>query len=140
MDTSALFSNEDLLESKRTQKEMETENRRALIEQETKTGSKRARAEDLLQESENLSARELNRLKRKSKLEAKSKEEPEESSDTKRIKRDALDLADKPDLAPGENWMICNSWPFTRFLDVLLEDMFACKWEKRHGSVTAIRE
>ena len=39
----------------------------------------------------------------------------------------------------GENWLESPSWPFQSFLDHLLADIFALKWETRHGSATAIR-
>ena len=32
------------------------------------------------------------------------------------------------------------SWPFSRFYDWLLEQMFQPAWEYRHGSVTMLRD
>jgi len=99
---------------------------------------------------ENLSAREINRLKRKAKLEAKAsmKTEDDDEDQPKKIKTETVFVAqpesdtmvidqvidDKGDL---EN---CLEWPLGLFCTQLVTDLFSPKWEKRHGAATGLRE
>jgi TATA-binding protein-associated factor len=104
------------------------------------------------------SARELNLLKRKSKINSKdqtkgasSKDiEPDVSSDMAASPRGFC-----PDLSNSSNKLLTDAavideasfedegdevWPFHSFVEQLILDMFDPAWEVRHGSVMALRE
>lgn len=125
IDTSNLFTSQDLEDSERTQSELES----------TEKKIQKKNMAELINQDKSLSSRELNRLKRKSRLDAKLKEEPEET-EAKRIKPDPENIS----FFSGDNWTDSVSWPYQQFLDQLLRDLFATSWERRHGSATAIRE
>ena len=99
---------------------------------------------------ENLSARELNRLKRKAKQEAKAsmKTEDDDDNQPKKIKTETVFVAQ-----PESDTMVidqvidnkgdlenCLEWPLSLFCTQLVTDLFSPKWEKRHGAATGLRE
>ena len=98
---------------------------------------------------ENLSAREMNRLKRKAKLDAKASKKAEEEAENepKKMKLDPAvikselngngddDITDKMiDLESSPKW------PLRSFYDQLVSDIFSPRWERRHGAASALRE
>ncbi|KAG0475519.1 hypothetical protein HPP92_015205 [Vanilla planifolia] len=119
--------------------------------------SEMIRDEDLLTQKrpKRLSARELNLLKRKAKVNAKDhtkgwSEEDEfdmASSHNPVISHSSLDLpiADKDFVdaivqEDGNEHEEGGRWPFQLFVDQLIHDMFDPIWEVRHGSIMALRE
>lgn len=102
-----------------------------------------------------LSARELNSLKRKARVNAKdhAKWPEDDKLDVKHHqnpatsktsctdpicnKKDVLDVAeDEDNLDHDEN----GRWPFRHFVEQLLHDIFDPVWEVRHGAIMALRE
>jgi len=99
---------------------------------------------------ENLSARELNRLKRKARLEAKAniKAEEEDENEPKKMKTETV-FVPQPDSdtmvidqVVDEKGDLENTWkwPLESFCSQLVADLFSPKWEKRHGAATGLRE
>ncbi|CAG9763742.1 unnamed protein product [Ceutorhynchus assimilis] len=134
LDTSALFSNEDLLIS--TNK---TES----------SGLIKIPVSDVIICSGNdggLSCREMNRARRKARQAVNKQQlqktlsednnggdEPERKKIKIEIKEETYHQAD-PDAASG------GDWPLEWFCDQLGQDLFNSSWERRHGAATALRE
>ncbi|XP_024523098.1 TATA-binding protein-associated factor BTAF1 [Selaginella moellendorffii] len=99
-----------------------------------------------------LSAREKNMLKRKAKFFVKdgSKEEAElEEPSNKRpksvVNEQSQQQTDKLVLdsvleEDGQDIFADGRWPFSRFVEALMHDIFDPVWEIRHGSIMALRE
>jgi len=143
-----LFSNEDLFTE-------ETEiQEKGHQEQRLKAADILANEIQALNERENLSSREINRLKRKAKLEAKaSKSKPdgnfsdEETSAPKKMKVESVLVAqpgsdvmvmDSVPVASG-GWEDSKDWPLDSFCNQLVSNLFSARWEVRHGAATALK-
>eukprot|EP00092_Neocalanus_flemingeri_P012300 GFUD01013258.1.p1 GENE.GFUD01013258.1~~GFUD01013258.1.p1 ORF type:complete len:1777 (+),score=633.99 GFUD01013258.1:47-5377(+) len=99
---------------------------------------------------ENLSAREMNRLKRKARLEAKAsiKAEEDVENEPKKMKTETVFVSQPEsdtmviDQVVDEKGDLENSfeWPLESFCAQLVTDLFSPKWEKRHGAASGLRE
>lgn len=103
-----------------------------------------------------LSARELNLLKRKAKVNAKDHTKCWSEDDKLDVKRprnsltakatcsDAIgnrkDFVDAAGEEDNVDHDVNGRWPFRRFVELLLHDMFDPAWEVRHGAIMALRE
>ncbi|KAJ0979707.1 hypothetical protein J5N97_015181 [Dioscorea zingiberensis] len=87
-----------------------------------------------------LSARELNILKRKAKVNAKDQSSvapPGASSDNQGANKVSMDdYVDEDNNEHGGS----GAWPFTNFVEQLIHDIFDPIWEVRHGAIMALRE
>jgi len=105
---------------------------------------------------ENLSSREINRLKRKVRLEAKAsmKAEEEAENEPKKMKTETVLKTETVFVSqPESDTMVIDQivdskgdlenslqWPLETFFAQLVADLFSPKWEKRHGAATGLRE
>ena len=99
---------------------------------------------------DNLSAREVNRLKRRARMDAKASKKAEEEAENepKKIKIDPAVLSNENNTdtenTSSENTPIdlesSPRWPLESFYDQLVTDLFSPRWERRHGAATGLRE
>ena len=90
-----------------------------------------------------LSAREVNMLKRKAKMDARASKRKEEEAENepKKIKIDATLVknesgGDNSDHIGEVTVESGQTWPLESFYDQLLTDIFSPRWERRHGAAT----
>ncbi|EFA08205.1 TATA-binding protein-associated factor 172-like Protein [Tribolium castaneum] len=135
IDTSNLFSNEDLIVSMPDNCEKNNEISRKPLR-------------DLISSvSEGLSSREMNRAKRKARqaVYKQRSRDPEETTsngdepEKKRIKIEVKDESNSSMDVP-EIDLDSGDWPLEWFCDSLSQDLFSSSWETRHGAATALRE
>jgi len=108
-----------------------------------------------LDETVNLSSREINLAKRRARkqksrevaaMESQNSESSSSSSCGKRLKReDSLPVDDSSSSSNGDGTfkfypVSDDTWPLTGWVDILLNDLFSPVWEVRHGAATALRE
>ncbi|XP_072972272.1 TATA-binding protein-associated factor BTAF1 isoform X2 [Typha angustifolia] len=96
-----------------------------------------------------LSARELNLLKRKAKVNAKDHTKSLLEDDELEVQNSAVpndqvgtnkDLADAITDEDNSEYDDNGRWPFRQFVEQLIHDMFDPLWEVRHGAIMALRE
>ena len=99
-----------------------------------------------------LSAREVNRLKRKAKLDARASKKAEEEAENepKKMKIDPLVKKESNGSQNDEDTVNIESqhvdlessprWPLESFYDQLITDLFSPRWERRHGAAIGLRE
>ena len=98
---------------------------------------------------DSLSSREVNRLKRKAKIDARASKKAEEEAENepKKIKIDPVVVKkeangdnDSEEVKQQVDFASSPSWPLESFYDQLLADLFSPRWERRHGAATGLRE
>ncbi|CAH1116110.1 unnamed protein product [Phaedon cochleariae] len=131
-DTSALFTNEDLVNNSNGTDQPLPDKIRKNVQEVISFVNKE------------LSCREMNRAKRKARQainKQKSRDNLEESSceepDKKKLKTEIKeDCNSFNDVETGDG----TDWPLEWFCDQLGQDLFSSSWETRHGAATALRE
>lgn len=105
--------------------------------------------EEILESNQTLSSREKNREKRKARrqlsnpmnsfatVSRRSSCSSTDESDKKRVK---FEIKEEPVPDGTGSWGDATEWPLETFCSKLFVDLFNPKWEKRHGSATALRE
>ena len=96
-----------------------------------------------VKDSGNISAREINRLKRKARMDAKAhrKADEEAENEPKKIKLDPSIVKEGEQTEADLSTDLENSpvWPLSSFYDQLLSDLLSARWERRHGAAMALR-
>ncbi|XP_060522113.1 TATA-binding protein-associated factor 172 [Cylas formicarius] len=125
LDTSTLFSNEDLLTGKADSNDVTAD-----------VINKKPVKDVISCGNEGLSSREINRAKRKARQATYRQHSNGDEPDTKKIKTEEKTAIIQYDLEAGDQ----GEWPLEWFCDQLSQDLFSSSWETRHGAATALRE
>ena len=127
-------------------------------QQESVNDKKKSASEILADEiksiagQDSLSSREVNRLKRKAKMDARASKKAEEEAENepKKIKIDPVVVKteansenennDSEEVRQQVDFASSLTWPLESFYDQLVTDLFSPRWERRHGAATGLRE
>ena len=104
-----------------------------------------------ISEHDSLSSREVNRLKRKAKMDARASKKAEEEAENepKKIKIDPVVKNEEngesnanvsEEVKQQVEFALSRIWPLECFYDQLVADLFSPRWERRHGAATGLRE